>query len=125
MVISITRSIAEVTGRICALVEPSRMITRLGPPLASLSTVATGFLGGLADALAARRLPPAFEGVTAAFEAYVAAMTVLRQERATQDLSVESAGRVFALGFALDQLREDFADLHNRAKEFVPGAQKS
>jgi uncharacterized membrane protein YccC len=97
---------------------------RLGPPLAALSAVAVGFLHGVAEALSARRLPPSFDGVTAAFEVYVTAMTVLRQERATQDLSVEDAGRVFALGFALDQLREDFADLHNRAKEFVPGAQK-
>ena len=52
-----------------------------------------------------------------AWRAESAAITTLREEGATRLLSVDDVGRLFALGFAFDQLRDHLIDLMNRTAE--------
>ena len=44
----------------------------------------------------------------------------MRREGLTRDLSDETAERIFALGFALEQLRRNFSDLGRCITEFAP-----
>jgi hypothetical protein len=49
-------------------------------------------------------------------------MAALRHEGLTRDLPVHSVEQVFALGFALEQLRQHFTDLARCVAEFsAPG----
>jgi uncharacterized membrane protein YccC len=90
---------------------PEPFKTRLGSPLTEVGAAMAGYLDACALALVARRGPPPIEAVTAALDGYAAAMAALRQEGATRGLSVHSAEHIFALGFALDQVRHHLADL--------------
>ena len=54
----------------------------------------------------------------AALDGHVAAMAALRHEGLTRDLPAHSVEQVFTLGFALDQLRQDLADLARCVAEF-------
>lgn len=108
-----------IIGRAAAVPLPEPMRTRLAPGLAEVSTAIGEFLRGTGAALAERRDPPPIEAVSAALDGYAAAMTELRRERLTRDLSDEEAGRIFALGFGLEQLRRDLDELASRAAEFA------
>lgn len=44
----------------------------------------------------------------------------MRREGSTRDLSDEEVERIFALGFALDQLRRNFTDLARCVSELAP-----
>ncbi len=96
---------------------PAAMIPRLRAPLAELSNEITAFMRATGAALTARQMPPPIEPVNNAIAAYDAAIAALRQEGATRLLSVDDVGRLFALGFAFDQLRDHLVDLMNRAAE--------
>ncbi len=108
-----------IIGRAAAAPLPEPMRTRLAPRLAEISRTIGEFLRGTGAALAERRDPPTIGAVSAALDGYAAAMAELRRERLTRDLSDEEAGRIFALGFGLEQLRRDLGELASRAAEFV------
>jgi hypothetical protein len=55
--------------------------------------------------LLARRHPPPLDAVAAALDGFAAEMGALRREGLTRTLALEGVERIFALGFALDQLR--------------------
>ena len=109
-------------GRAAAVPLPEPMRTRLAPRLTGISEAIGEFLRGTGAALARRRDPPAFDAVAAALDGYAAAMAELRREHLTRDLSDEEAGRIFALGFGLEQLRRDLGDLSSRAAECARAA---
>ncbi len=90
---------------------PEPFKARLGPWLTRIGTATADYLNACASALLARRGPPPMDGVMAALDGYAAEMATLRQEGLTRGLSVHSAEHIFALGFALDQVRHHFADL--------------
>jgi hypothetical protein len=69
------------------------------------------YLKACARALLARRGPPPMDTVIAALDGFAVEMAALRQEGLTRVLSAHDAEHVFALGFALDQMRQHFADL--------------
>lgn len=96
---------------------PSIVAPRLSEPLAVLSNEITAFMRTTGAALSARRAPPAIEPVNRAIAAYDAAITALREDGTTRLLSVDDVGRLFALGFAFDQLRDHLVDLMNRTAE--------
>jgi uncharacterized membrane protein YccC len=106
-------------GRAAAEPLPVPIARRLGPSLARLSAAAGAFLKATGEALVARRAPPPLDAAGAAFDAFVAEMDGLRADRATSGLSGEAAARIFALGFAIEQLRQEFGDLESRAGEFA------
>jgi hypothetical protein len=101
-----------------AVVPLSEIVqARLGPPLARAAETAVDYLRGSSAALIARRNPLPLAAVDAAFDAYAAEIAALRREGLTRDLPVDALERLFALGFAVEQLRHDFRELEQCVTE--------
>jgi len=102
------------------LPEPFR--SRLGPWLMRLGAAAADYLNACARALLSRGGPPAMDAVAAALDGYAAEMAAVRLEGLTRDLPAHAVEQVFALGFALDQVRQHFTDLARCVAELsAPG----
>ncbi|HXZ01944.1 MAG TPA: hypothetical protein VEI03_18265 [Stellaceae bacterium] len=101
------------------MAEPCRK--PLEASLAEITAATGSFFRATGEALASGRDPPAPTAVFGAFDGYAAAMAELRRSGLTQALPGEEAGRIFALGFALDQLRGHVQDLMSRAGELADG----
>jgi hypothetical protein len=98
---------------------PAPFKARLGPSLARIGGALADYLGACANALLARRGPPPMEPVIAALDGYAAEMAALRQQGLTRDLPAHAVEHVFALGFALDQVRHHLTDLARCVGEFA------
>jgi hypothetical protein len=98
---------------------PGDIAHRLDPPLQRVGEAASQFLFGNAAALAEGRESPPLEPVEAALEAFDSEVASLRAEGLTRVLSTGDVERLFAVGFALEQMRRNFADLARCAGEFV------
>lgn len=94
---------------IAPLPEPFR--TRLEAPLAQASVAIADYTRGSGAALLAHRGPPSLDAVDAALKIYAAEIDELRREGLTRSLSGDEAERIFALGFALEQMHSNFKDL--------------
>lgn len=106
-------------GRAAAAPLPGAIAERLGPLLARVGEGASAFLRGCGAALAQGRPPPPLEPVETSIAAHDSEVASLRTEGLTRVLSADEVERLFALGFALQQLRADFADLARRLGEFA------
>jgi uncharacterized membrane protein YccC len=104
-------------GRAAVVPLSETLQARLGPPLARAAETAVDYLRGSSAALIARRNPPPLAAVDAAFDGYAAEITALRREGLTRDFPVDALERLFALGFALEQLRHDFRELEQCVTE--------
>jgi uncharacterized membrane protein YccC len=106
-------------GRAAAapLADPIR--DRLGPILRTVADATSGLMAETGDALAAGRAPRPLDPMAAALDAYAATIGEIRRDGLTRALPDEAVAGLFALGFALDQLRRDFEDLHARAGELT------
>jgi uncharacterized membrane protein YccC len=104
-------------GRVAADPLPEAVITPLRQPITDVSNATQQFLRDAATALRQRRPPPALARVDAVLEGFVEEITALRREGIVRGLNAEDAGRLFALGFALEQLRRDFDDFGDRVAE--------
>jgi uncharacterized membrane protein YccC len=104
-------------GRAAAEPLPGPILARLRPPLEQVSQVARRFLRTCADSLRERKNPPALDAVEQALAKFIATIEELRCEGATRALPVENIGRLYALGFAFEQLRQNFVDFRNRVTE--------
>jgi hypothetical protein len=109
-------------GRAAVVPLPEPLQARLGPPLARVAETAVDYLRESSAALIARRNPPPLAAVDAPFDGYAAEITALRREGLTRDLPVDALERLFALGFALEQLRHDFRELEQCASEYARSA---
>jgi uncharacterized membrane protein YccC len=107
-------------GRAAAVPLPATFRSRLAPPVTRISETASDYLRGCSGALLARQGPPSPAAVEAALDSYDAEFAAMRREGLTRNLSDETAERVFALGFALEQLRRNFNDLGRCITEFAP-----
>jgi len=108
-------------GRAASEPLPEAAAAHLLPALDQLSQSLRGHLGDMAQAINAHRELPDLDTVTQAFTAFTAATNGLRRSGQTRGLSDEELARIFTLGFALDQLRRDLGDLHNRVAELSWG----
>jgi hypothetical protein len=106
-------------GRAAVVPLSEPLQARLGPPLARASETAVDYLRGSSAALIARRKPPPLDAVDTAFDSYGGEIAALRREGLTRDLPGDAVERLFALGFALDQLHRDFKDLEQRVMEYM------
>jgi uncharacterized membrane protein YccC len=109
-------------GRAAAEPLPEPIVTRLRPPLEQISQAAQHFLRACADALRERKNPPALDAVEQAFAKFTATIGELRSEGAVRPLPAEGVGRLFALGFAVEQLRHNLEDFRNRGVECARAA---
>ena len=108
-------------GRAAAVPLPETFQRRFGPLLAQVANSAADYLRRSGEALAAGRDPPPLDAAEAALDDYADAFTAVRREGLTRDLPIDTVERIFALGFALDQLRQNFRDLERWVREAVAG----
>ncbi len=111
-----------ILGRAAAEPLTGAIARRLGPPLQPVGAAASEFLLLSATALAHGRDAPSLEPVEAALKAFDAEVAALRSEGLTRPLSTGEVERLFAVGFGLEQMRQNFADLAGRLGEFARGA---
>ena len=104
-------------GRAAVVPFSETLQARLGPPLARDAETTVDYLRGSSAALIARRNPPPLAAVDAAFDGHAAELAALRREGLTRDLPVDALEPLFALGFALEQLRHDFRELEQCVTE--------
>ncbi|TAL04514.1 MAG: FUSC family protein [Rhodospirillaceae bacterium] len=115
------RSDLVIIDRAVTTALPPTLKERLVPAIGAVAQAAVGFLTACAAALKARRDPPALDAVEAALRAYAATIGAVRREGLMRDTSDEQLSRIFTLGFALDQLRQNLRDLASRTTEFTKG----
>jgi uncharacterized membrane protein YccC len=109
-------------GRAAAEPLPEPIGARLREPLEKVSQAAQGFLRACADALRDRKHPPVLDAVGQALANFVATVEGLRREGATRALPAENLGRLYALEFVLEQLRQNSEDFRNRVIECARAA---
>jgi uncharacterized membrane protein YccC len=90
---------------------PAPFEARLSPWLTRIGRLTGYYLKACARALRARRSPPPIDAVMDVLDGFAAEMAAMREEGLTRTLPAHEAEHVFALGFALDQVRHHFTDL--------------
>jgi uncharacterized membrane protein YccC len=106
-------------GRAAVVPLPESLRARLGAPIERVAKTAADYLRQSSAALMARRGPPPLDGVESALDGYAAEVAALRREGHTRDLSNDAVERLFAFGFALEQMRRNFRDLARCVVEFA------
>ena len=106
-------------GRAVGCELPAPVTERLAPALSELARVVTGFMHASGTALRNHLPAPPIDHVSAAFVGYTAALESVRHDGLTRAMPSEQVERFFALGFALEQLRDHLADLHRVVDEWA------
>ncbi|WP_454625052.1 FUSC family protein [Bradyrhizobium cenepequi] len=96
---------------------PETFRLRLAPALHRIDEATAEFLRTSGDALLARAKPGPCRPVEVALDDFVASMAALRQHDLQQAVPADVAERIFALAFALEQLRRNCRDLERRVAE--------
>ena len=98
-------------GRASVVPLPFDLQMRLAAPLAKVSDAIVLYLRSIAEALRTGVGAPAIWPVQAALQAYSAEVGAMRSEGLTRGLPGDVAERFFALGFSLEQMRQNLKDL--------------
>ncbi len=98
-------------GRASVVPLPADLRSRLAAPLGSVSKAMVEYLRMMATELRAGRGAPAIWPVQAALEAYAAEVTAVRSDGLTRGVPGDVTERFFALGFSLEQMRQNLKDL--------------
>jgi uncharacterized membrane protein YccC len=98
-------------GRASVVPLPVELQGRLAAPLTGVSKTITEYLRMMATALRTGRGAPAIWPVQTALEAYAAAVATARSDGLTRGVPGDVAERFFALGFSLEQMRQNLKDL--------------
>jgi len=109
---------AVMIGRATVVPLPSDLQTRLAMPLAKVSDAIVVYLRSSAGALRTAVGNPAIEPVETALQLYAAEVAALRSEGLTRGLPGDVAERFFALGFSLEQMRQNLKDLERCVAEW-------
>jgi len=114
-------------GRASVVPLPSDLQARLAAPLAKISDVIVSYLRSVATVLRTGAGSAAASPIDVALQAYAAEVAALRREGLTRGLPGDVAERFFALGFSLEQMRQDLKDLERCVAEWseTPPAAKS
>ncbi len=108
-------------GRAAAVPLPDVIQKRLGAPLARVAETAADYMRRSSAALAARTGPAPLAATEAALDACADAFAAIRHEGLTRGLPVDTVERIFALGFALEQVRHNFHDLDRCVTDAAQG----
>ena len=98
-------------GRATVVPLPADLQRRLVSPLKQVSDAFVDYLKAAAAGLRTSRLPPPISPVQAALKAYAAEVAAVRSEGLTRGVPGDVAERFFALGFSLEQMRQNLKDL--------------
>ena len=104
-------------GRAAAEPLPETFRARFGAALAQVTETTAGYLRRSGEALDNRRKPPPRDAAEAALDGFAVAVADARREGLTRGLSVETVEHVFALAFALEQMRRNLADLERCVRD--------
>ena len=113
-----------IIARAAATPLPEPFAARLGPLLAQIGAAAGEHLRRSAGALRAGRRPVPLKPVEAELQPYSSEMAALRSEGATRELASSDVERIFALGFALEQLYRNFLDLERCVRDCARTARR-
>jgi uncharacterized membrane protein YccC len=105
-------------GRASVVPLPYDLQTRLAAPLAKVSDAIVTYLRSIAEALRTGTGAPAIWPVHVALQGYAAEVAALRGEGLTRGLPGDVAERFFALGFSLEQMRQNLKDLERCVAEW-------
>ena len=94
---------------------------QLAQPWADAARAGARRLESLGKALAGERAPRLPDEVVETLGTYKAALDGVRRQGLTRSLPMEEVGRLFGIGFVLDQLRRDLDDLAERTTELAAG----
>jgi uncharacterized membrane protein YccC len=111
-------------GRAASSPLPETIGMRLEPSLARAGAALADYLGASAAALRGRH-PPLLTAVESALDAYAAETAALRREGLTQNLPGDAAERLYALGFAFEQMRNNLKDLERCVAEWSAPSQQA
>ena len=106
-------------GRAASAPLPDHLAARLGPILEEFAATARDYLLASANALTCRHTISSGVLVETALAAYISEVASIEAEHLMSDLSVEERERVFALGFALQQLPRHFSELARCLQEWA------
>jgi hypothetical protein len=98
-------------GRATVVPMPLELQSRLAVPLAAVSNAMSEYLRSMAVALRTGRGAAAIWPVQSALEAYGAEVASVRSDGLTRGVPSDVAERFFALGFSLEQMRQNLKDL--------------
>jgi hypothetical protein len=98
-------------GRACMMSLPSDLQARLAVPLDKVSDAVVTYLRSAAASLRTRGNSPSSLPIDEALQLYAAEVAALRSEGLIRVLPGDAAERFFALGFALEQMRQNLNDL--------------
>jgi Fusaric acid resistance protein family len=98
-------------GRASVVPLPAQLQQRMAAPLARVSQTMVDYLNTIASALRTGRGAPAIWPVQSALEAYAAEVASVRSDGLTIGIPGDIAERFFALGFSLEQMRQNLRDL--------------
>jgi uncharacterized membrane protein YccC len=105
-------------GRGCVAPLPPNLQARLAGPLADVSDTFVTYLHAIAVALRTRARAPAASPIDAVLYRYAAEVADVRSEGLTRGLPGDVVERFFALGFVLEQMRQNLKDLERRVTEW-------
>jgi hypothetical protein len=105
-------------GRAASAPLPDPLAATLAPRLAQVGATARDYLLASATALTARHDGPSTESVDGAVAAYMCQISSCRTESLMQGLQVDERERIFASGFALQQLQQNLSDLAGCLQEW-------
>jgi hypothetical protein len=100
-----------IIGRASVVPLPVELQIRLAAPLAAVSGAICDYLRTMADALRSGRGAAAIWPVQSALEAYAAAIASVRSDGLTRGVAGDVVERFYALGFSLEQMRQNLRDL--------------
>ena len=105
-------------GRAGATPLPAELQARLAGVLAAVRQAVAAYLNRAADALRHGGAPPPIAAVNDALDNYHEQIAEVRRDGLTRLLPADAAERFFALGFSLDQMRQNLLDLDRRLSEW-------
>ena len=100
-----------IVGRASGVPLPADIQTRLARPLSDVSKAIVGFMGAVATSLRNEGGAVDIQPVDVALQAYAAEVAAVRSDGLTRGLPGDAAERFFALGFSLEQMRQNLNDL--------------
>ena len=105
-------------GRECLVALPANVQARLDAPLSGVREAIVDHLQASATALRNSASPPAIEPVQLALQVYADGVAAVRRDGLIRDLPGDTAERFFALGFSLEQIRQNVGDLDRCVAEW-------
>jgi len=106
-------------GRASVVPLPSELQARLSGPVTRVSDAIANYLRGCAAAIRNGSGPPAIWPIHVAVKAYAEEVSAVRSDGLTRGLPGDAAERFFALGFSLEQMRQNLIDLERVVAEWA------